>query len=216
MYQLWEDGKGGLLSHTCLVWWLKGRKYVLPELLSLHSLELSHGVSAKTKMKCSRETCDPLDYSPPGSSAQGIFQARILEQVVISYPRGSSQSRDRTCISCIGRQILDHYTNNSYTNLYSQQQCMRVPFSPHPHQHLFVIYYLFDDSHSDRCGWRLTVVLICISLMISYVEHLLICLLAISMSSLKKCPFGSPAKFLVGLFVFLILNCMSLFVYLEY
>ena len=59
---------------------------MLPELPSLHSLELSHGVSAKTKMKCSRETCDPLDYSPPGSSVQGIFQTRFLEQVVISYP----------------------------------------------------------------------------------------------------------------------------------
>ena len=216
MYQLWEDGKGGLLSHTCLVWCLKGRKYVLLELLSLHFLELSHGVSAKIKMKCSRETCDPLNYSPPGSSVQGIFQARILERVVIPYPRESSQPRDRTCIFCIGRRVLDHCTNNSYTNLYSQQQCMRVPFSPYPHKHVFVIYYLFDENHSDRCGWHLTVVLICISLMISYVEHLLICLLAISMSSLEKCPFGSPANFLVGLFVFLKLNCMSLFVYLGY
>ena len=216
MYQLWEDGKGGLLSHTCLVWCLKGRKYVLLELLSLHFLELSHGVSAKIKMKCSRETCDPLNYSPPGSSVQGIFQARILERVVIPYPRGSSQPRDRTCIFCIGRRVLDHCTNNSYTNLYSQQQCMRVPFSPYPHKHVFVIYYLFDENHSDRCGWHLTVVLICISLMISYVEHLLICLLAISMSSLEKCPFGSPANFLVGLFVFLKLNRMSLFVYLGY
>ena len=212
MYQLWEDGKGGLLSHTCLVWCLKGGKYVLPELLSLHSLELSHGLSAKIKMRCSRETCDPLNYSPPGFSVQGIFQARILERVVIPYPRGSSQPRDRTCIFRIGRRVLDHCTNNSYTNLYSQQQCMRVPFSPYPHKHVFVIYYLFDENHSDRCGWHLTVVLICISLMISYVEHLLICLLAISMSSLEKCP----ENFLVGLFVFLILNCMSLFVYLGY
>ena len=53
--------------------------------------------------------CDPVDYCLPGSSGQGIFQARILEWVAISYSRGSSWPRDWTqvsCISCIGRQIL--------------------------------------------------------------------------------------------------------------
>ena len=53
--------------------------------------------------------CDPRDYSPPGSSVYGIFQARILEWVVISFSWGSSQPRDSThasYISCIGRQVL--------------------------------------------------------------------------------------------------------------
>ena len=40
--------------------------------------------------------CDPMDCSPPGSSVHGISQARILESVVISYSKGSSQSRDQT------------------------------------------------------------------------------------------------------------------------
>ena len=55
---------------------------------------------------------DPMDCSPPGSSVHGIFQARILEQVAISYYRGSSWSRDWTCvscISCIGSQIFYHW-----------------------------------------------------------------------------------------------------------
>ena len=55
------------------------------------------------------QLCDPMDWSPPGFSVHGIFQARILEWVVISYSRGSSLPRDRTCVSyvyCIGRQIL--------------------------------------------------------------------------------------------------------------
>ena len=39
---------------------------------------------------------DPLDCSPPGSSVHEILQARILEWVVISYFRGSSQHRDQT------------------------------------------------------------------------------------------------------------------------
>ena len=48
-----------------------------------------------------------MDCSTPDSSARGISQARILEQVAISYSSGSSQPRDRTpvsCVSCIGRR----------------------------------------------------------------------------------------------------------------
>ena len=39
---------------------------------------------------------DPLDSSPPESSVQGIFQARILDRVAILSSRGSSQPRDQT------------------------------------------------------------------------------------------------------------------------
>ena len=50
--------------------------------------------------------CDPMDCSLPGSSAHGIFQARILEWVAISFSRGSSRPRDWTQVSCIvGRRI---------------------------------------------------------------------------------------------------------------
>ena len=44
---------------------------------------------------------DPMDYSPPGSSVRGIFQARIVEWVAISSSRGSSQPRDGTHVSCV-------------------------------------------------------------------------------------------------------------------
>ena len=52
--------------------------------------------------------CDPTNRSPPGSSIHGILQARVLEWVAISFSRGSSQPRDQTRISCVGRQILYH------------------------------------------------------------------------------------------------------------
>ena len=42
---------------------------------------------------------DPMDCSPPGSSVHGVFQARILEWVTISFSRGSSPPRDQTCVS---------------------------------------------------------------------------------------------------------------------
>ena len=44
--------------------------------------------------------------SLPGSFVHGILQARILEWIAISFSRGSSQSRDQTRVSCIGRPVI--------------------------------------------------------------------------------------------------------------
>ena len=45
--------------------------------------------------------CDPRDCSLQGSTVHGIFQARVLEWVAITFSRGSSWPRDRTQVSCI-------------------------------------------------------------------------------------------------------------------
>ena len=65
--------------------------------------------------------CNTMDCSPLGYSVHEIFQAKTLEWVVISYSRGSSQPRYRTCVSCnscIGRQILYHWATWEAHNLH--------------------------------------------------------------------------------------------------
>ena len=72
------------------------------------SYSILHCKVVVESLSCVQLFCDPMDCSLPGSSVHGILQARILEWVAIFFSRGSFQPRDRTHVSCLGRQILCH------------------------------------------------------------------------------------------------------------
>ena len=104
---------------------------------------------------------DPVDCSPPGPSARGISQARVLERVAISFSRGSFWPRDRTrisSVSCAGRRVL--YSQQSkgrdyklWTHTNSRELCWVIKDnSERSHLARFHLYHILEIMKSQN--WR--------------------------------------------------------------
>ena len=115
---------------------------------------LSQNIASSTIMGVHAQLCptlcNPVDCSPSGSSVLGIFQARILEGVAAASSKGSSQPRDRTLVSCIGRWIFYHWATSEAQHHNCNEYSFRL--------HLFPKCFSFI-----QCSWSLMTVKMCIS-----------------------------------------------------
>ena len=97
----------------------------------------------------------PMDCSPPGSSICVISWARILEWVVSSVSRESSQPRDQTC--CIGRWVIYHWPPGKPNSILVhficgwsvlQHHLVNTPFPTELKTHLYILLYLISLSQT--------------------------------------------------------------------
>ena len=93
---IWSGDEKGLLR-SFVVWW-----------------RFSHQVVS--------DSCNPMDYSPPGSPVHGISQARMLEWVAIPFCRGSSWPRYQIQVFCIAGRFFTNWAQ-SFTNPLFENKC---------------------------------------------------------------------------------------------
>ena len=108
--------------HVFLIFNMSFNLYIMCSFLKslkIDSIQMAVSLNISPVCACSvAKSCPTLCYhmncSPLGSFVHGIFQARILGWVAIFSSRESSQPRDQTHVSCIGRLILYHIREAQY------------------------------------------------------------------------------------------------------
>ena len=101
---------------------------------------------------------NPMDCSPPGSSIHGIFQARVLEWVAISFSRRSSLPRDWTWVSCIVSRCFTIWATREVTKWINLLKWIKLiynhsDFFTHTNK-LLALFCLIKDFDQLYISWR--------------------------------------------------------------
>ena len=110
--------------------------------------------------------CDSMDCSPPGSSVHGIFQARILQWVSMSFSRGSSPPMGRNCISCITVRFFTHWATWEaciyiymcilYIRMYIDFMHMFIYVCMCVYMHIYTHYFCILTFSTLQCSLKFT------------------------------------------------------------